>query len=268
MNICATHIEAVKRRAAFHAAEYGVILHRMTDRRYTEDEVAEIFRRAAAEQERDRAAHAAGAGAPDSALAPSTGAGMTLGDLEEIAREVGISPDFVARAASSLDRAGRGSVRRYLGLPIGVGRAVSLGRRLSDAEWERLVVDLRQTFDARGRLHEEGSFRQWTNGNLQALLEPTEEGHQLRLRTFNGAAYSWMITGLSTTGFAAVLAVLKMVMGGIGTSAAGVTMIGLIGLVMFGLGAARLPGWARLRARQMEEVAERVGPHDALELPG
>ena len=36
---------------------------------------------------------------------------------------------------------------------------------------------------ARGHLSEEGPFRQWTNGNLQALLEPTESGQQLRLKT-------------------------------------------------------------------------------------
>jgi hypothetical protein len=32
----------------------------------------------------------------------------------------------------------------------------------------------------------------------------------------------------------------------------------LIGATLFGLGALRLPGWARLRRRQMEEVAERL----------
>jgi hypothetical protein len=192
---------------------------------------------------------------------------MTLADLEEIAREVGIPPELVTRAASSLGRAGEASVRRYLGIPIGVRRTVSLGRRLSDTEWERLVVDLRQTFGARGRLREEGSFRQWTNGNLQALLEPTSEGHQLRLKTFNGAAYTWMIAGAATVGLAALVAVLKMLMGGIAAGAGGITLIGLIGLGLFGLGAIRLPGWARLRSRQMEEIAERVTPPGALELP-
>jgi hypothetical protein len=235
----------------------------MTQRRYSDEEVAEIFRRAAAEQQRRGAAQTANAGASESALTPGAVAGMTLADLEEIGRDVGIPPQLVAHAAMSLDRVGRASVRRFLGLPIGVARTVTLARRLSDTEWERVVVDLRQTFEARGRLGEEGSFKQWTNGNLQALLEPTSEGHQLRLKTLNGAGYSWMTTGLAITGFAALVAVLKMVMGGIGASATGVLLMGLIGLGMFGLGAIRLPGWARLRSRQMEEIAERLTAHHA-----
>jgi hypothetical protein len=239
----------------------------MTDRLYNEEETAEIFRRAAAEQQRHSAAHAVSSDRSESALTPGAGAGMTLADLETIAREVGIPSELVARAASSLDRAEQVSVRRFLGIPIGVRRTVSLGRQLSAAQWERLVVDLRHTFDARGRLHEEGSFKQWTNGNLQALLEPTSEGHQLRLRTFNGSAYTWMVAGVATAGLAAVTAVLKMVMGGIAAGPGGITLLGIIGLAMFGLGAIRLPGWARLRARQMEEIEERLMLPDVAKTP-
>jgi hypothetical protein len=50
-------------------------------------------------------------------------------------------------------------------------------------EERNIVVTLRETFEARGRLQRDGSFRQWTNGNLQALLEPSATGHRLRLST-------------------------------------------------------------------------------------
>lgn len=242
----------------------------MTERRYSSDEVAEIFRRAAEQQ--DATAQVASAGGPESALAPESGAGMTLADLKEIGREVGIPPELVAQAATSLDRVGHASVRRYLGLPIGVGRTVTLARRLTDAEWERLVVDLRQAFDARGRLHEEGSFKQWTNGNLQALLEPTTDGHQLRLKTLNGASFTWINTGLAMTTFAGLLGIAKMLIPGFGGDSPAVMLIGIMGLALFGLGAIRLPGWARERRRQMEEIAERLSaslsPARPPELPG
>lgn len=229
----------------------------MSERRYSDTEVAEIFRRATEEQARQQRTTAADA--PRSTVATGgAGTGMTLSELEEIGREVGIPADLVARAATSLDRVGQTSVRRYLGLPIGVGRTVLLGRQLSDAQWERLVVDLRHTFDARGRVAEEGSLRQWTNGNLQALLEPTDEGARLRLKTVNGAAYMWMSTGLTTMAFAAFVAVARLLMAGGGLGGPGAVMMAMIGLGMFGLGAIRLPGWARRRARQMEEVAERL----------
>ncbi len=49
--------------------------------------------------------------------------------------------------------------RTVLGLPIGVARTVDLNRRLTDEEWERLVVQLREVFNARGRTRTEGSLR-------------------------------------------------------------------------------------------------------------
>lgn len=220
----------------------------MSERRYNEDEVATIFRAAA---ERQQAALGSSGTTSNVPLASSQG--MTLAQLQEIGREVGIPADLVAGAAQALDRVGKSSVRRFLGLPLGVNRTVSLGRRLSDAEWEQLVVDLRETFDARGRLREEGSFRQWTNGNLQALLEPTPSGHQLRLRTLKGDSYALMTSGLAVAAFGA----LGFVFEGAASGTWGI-IPALVGAGMFALGALRLPGWARLRRQQMEEIATRL----------
>ena len=219
----------------------------MTERRYSEEEVAAIFERAAEVQQTARRQ-----------LPP--GEGMTLADLQEIGREVGIAPELVAQAARSMDQGGRAAARTFLGLPIGVGRTVELDRRLSEEEWERLVVDLRETFDARGTVRYDGPFRQWTNGNLQALLEPTATGHRIRLRTVKGDARALMTAGLGSLGVAAAVLVALAVAGGLGDpgSLTGVGFLTAIGLGMFGIGALRLPGWARLRRRQMEGVAARL----------
>src|SRR5690242_20793983 len=149
----------------------------VTDRRYNDKEMAAIFRTATE-------------GLPGPRREVSREEGMTLADLQAIGREVGISPDAVAQAAQALDISRGPASRTFLGLPIGVTRTVNLNRRLTDAEWERLVVQLRDVFDARGTTRSDGSFRQWTNGNLQVLLEPTETGHRLRFRTVHGAARS------------------------------------------------------------------------------
>jgi hypothetical protein len=218
----------------------------MAQRRYNEDEVAAIFKTAAEQQQ--AASNAASAGGPLTPLASSQG--MTLAQLQDIGREVGIPDEMVARAAGALDRLGQPSVRRFLGLPIGVGRTVELGRKLTDDEWERLVVDLRETFDARGRLKEEGSFRQWTNGNLQALLEPTTTGHRLRLRTIKSEARPYLIGGVGMLAFTAY-ALLRG--GGLAEMSFAIIGVGLIGWM-----AIRLPAWARERRQQMEEIATRL----------
>src|SRR5258705_4298005 len=143
----------------------------MPERHYSDDEVAAIFRVAAE-------------GAESQTVAGDHADGLTLRDLEGIAREVGISPLAVARAAQALDRpSGRVISQTFLGLPIAVERTVALDRRLTEPEWERLVVELRRVFHARGTVHADGSLRGWSNGNLHAMLEPTSTGYQLRLGT-------------------------------------------------------------------------------------
>ena len=220
----------------------------MTDRRFNDEEVAAIFAKAT------DAARASQRQLPSSE-------GLTLAELQSIGREVGITPERVAQAAAELDQLGNETSRRFLGLPLGVGRTVDLGRRLSDDEWEQLVVDLRETFDARGTVRQEGSFRQWTNGNLQALVEPTATGHRIRLRTINAGLRAWMMGGLAMVGVAAATSVAGVVAGT--QDFATVAQLGVIGAAMFTFGALRVPGWARLRRKQMEDVAGRLA-HPAL----
>jgi hypothetical protein len=224
----------------------------MAERRYTEDEVAAIIRAAAEQQQASLGAPAA-TGDVGSSTTPVEG--MTLAQIHEIGREVGIPAELVTRAAGALERKGRATERRLFGLPIGVGRTVPLQRRLSDEEWNQLVVDLRQTFDARGRLKEEGSFRQWTNGNLQALLEPTPTGHQLRLKTMKGDSSALITGGLAMLTVSAGIAIAAAFGGASLDSAA---TLAVAGLAAFGFGAIRLPGWARRRRQQMEEIAARL----------
>lgn len=180
---------------------------------------------------------------------------MTLHELRRIGSEVGIRPEYVERAARSLDRGDEVGRRRVLGFPIGVGRSVELGRRLTDEEWEALVVDLRHTFDAKGRLSGSGSLRQWTNGNLQALLEPAGDTHRLRLRTTKGSSKALMTAGGIMGALAVIFAVLTFFAAG---DLASAMELGLIAAVLMAAGALQLPGWAATRERQMEAVANRA----------
>lgn len=216
----------------------------MPERRYSEAEVAAIFKQAAEAEQTGRR------------QLPS-GEGMTLADLQGIGREVGIPADLVAQAAGSLDRSGIPVSRGFLGFRIGVGRTVELDRRLTDEEWERLVVDLRETFDARGTVRTDGSLRQWTNGNLQALLEPTARGHRLRLRTRNGNARNFLAGGVAFIGVAVGMSTYSILTVG-SVAPADLAPAALLGAAMLALGALRLPRWAQTRERQMEAVASRL----------
>jgi len=213
----------------------------MSERRYDDDEVAAIF--AIAADDRTVAERRI-----------SQQNGLTLGDLQAIGRDVGIAPEAVARAAVALDS--RPAQRRFLGLPIGVSRTVELNRKMSDDEWERLVVHLREVFHARGTTRRDGSLRQWTNGNLHVLVEPTAAGHRLRLGTYNGGARASITAGLASLGM--MVATVLAASGSLAHAAPGVALLGLMGVGMIANGAARLPRWARLRGRQMDELAAEI----------
>ncbi len=223
------------------------------DRRYSEEEVAEILEAATEVRE---------AGDRSLPSGDASGDGVTLAELQDIGREVGIPEESIELAASRLDApAPAGSPDVYfLGRRIGVGRTVYLDRRLSDREWDLLVVDLRETFNARGTIRQEGSFRQWSNGRLQVLLEPTDSGERLRLRTLKGSARANLGVGsaLVTLGVGA-LAVSAWV-GPVGDPGTLQTLgfLAFLGGVLFGRDWLRLPRWAATRERQMEEVSGRL----------
>src|SRR5439155_7382969 len=218
----------------------------MAERRYNDKEIAAIFRGATelppvaerAEVPRDE--------------------GLTLADLQAIGREVGIPAEAVAQAAQALDARPGAASRTFLGLPIGVSRTVDLNRRLTDEEWERLVVQLREVFNARGRTRSDGSLRQWTNGNLQVLLEPTDTGHRLRFRTVHGGARAAIGAGFAALGVMATVAIASALGGYFSDAIPGIVFLSAAGLGMIATGALRLPRWARLRERQMEALAAQV----------
>ena len=214
----------------------------MSERRFDEAEVAEIFR-AAAELEN----------ASPKALARVDG--MTLAELQQIGEEAGLRPDLVARAAAAQVTAGSASTSRLLGLPIGVSHTVDLDHAVNDQEWALLVSNLRETFDAKGVLRQDGAFRQWSNGNLHVLVEPTPSGSRVRFRTRNALSQT-LITGGSLAVFGALAMV---VMDSAGADAARQSVALLAAGGGMGLwGALRLPPWAQRRRRQMEELSRKL----------
>jgi hypothetical protein len=218
----------------------------MPDRRYSDDEVSEIIARASETEQDSR-----------TRLQPAEG--LTLAELQKIGAEAGIAPALIAQAARSLDEPRPPAPPVFLGLPLGAARTVRLERRMTDAEWESLVVALRETFNARGVIRTEGSFRSWSNGNLQCLVEPDGEGQRVRFRTVRGNARPMMFMGLGMMGVSAVGAISTMLVNSISFGDfAQMLTIALTGAGVFAIGALPLPRWAKLRQRQMDELAEKL----------
>lgn len=217
----------------------------MTERRFSDVEVAEIFERAAS----------------GSALQGTRAAeGMSLAELQSIGEEVGIPAEEITRAALSLSSSEAKSAQRFLGMTTGVGHTVHLARKLTDEEWERFIVDVRETFNARGTMSSQGSLKQWSNGNLHVLLEPTDGGHRVRFKTVKGDAAGTLGGGI-LIGVGAMILEATAALTGASGDVGLVTSLGVLGAFGIGMAAStaiRLPRWARARKAQMEELGARV----------
>lgn len=225
-------------------------------RRFDEQEIALILEQASridtdAPDEHKRIGESAG---------QLAGHGLTLAELQSIGEEAGISATAVSRAANAIVRGEHLPPERqtHLGLPVGVARTVVFDRRITDAEWERMVVLFRRTFGASGVLRGEGSLREWGNGRLRASLEPSASGaHQLRLSTNKSGAATFNVLGTVVSTLGLSLLGLVAVKTGFDVSAAwfGPLAIAAGGLSALARNALVLPRWYAERARQMATIS-------------
>ena len=225
----------------------------MTERRYNEDEVATIFANASE--------------TADAARRTNASAGLTLAELQEIGGEVGLSPDAVAHAAAQLNPATTAVsrqtaqvTRRLFWLPISVAGAVELPRKLTDAEWDHLVSNLRSTFDARGRTLIDGARREWRNGNLRARLDRTADGEQFTIKTTKGSAIPLLWSGLLALVSSAVFFSPLIVEAATDDNffLRGSFVLLAAGIGLFATAARSLPAWARTRRLQIDNVITRL----------
>lgn len=220
----------------------------MTDERhFNEEEIAEILERATSNEPSHRTNPATG------------GTGLTLTELQEIGSEVGIAPGRIAEAAHAV--ANRGVVaspRMFLGTPRSVSRTVRIPRPLEDDEWNRLVVDLRETFAAQGKIQVAGDLRSWTNGNLQVHVEPDGDAFRVRMRTFKGSTAPAVAVSGAFLFMATILTIASVTGEASSSTFLFAALFGLVGVGNLGYSRATLPSWAEERAAQMEGLAERI----------
>lgn len=215
----------------------------MSDRRYSDDEVTEILRRATVPR-------------PESPRALAAQDGMTLAQLEAIAREAGIEPERVVAAAREIDIP-RDTPKRAVGVPVSVSRSVELPRKISEAEWEFLVTRLRETFEASGKLEAHGSLRQWANGNLRVMLEPGINGHRVRFVSLHSGIRARLIGGALAAGFGIVVTLAAATVSSDAVAAAFGTsgMVGILGALVLGSAQTSARRWRDQRRTQFDALA-------------
>lgn len=226
----------------------------MSERRYTDDEVALIL---------ERASQAPAAGG-DPAAAVEKARGLSLRDVQAIAAEVGIDVEAVSRAALAVERGDLvpATVCVQSGAPMAISKTIDFGRDVDDRTWARMVVHLQETFAARGRLRADGAFREWSNGNLRAVLEPTERGHRLRISTRKGNASALQLASTMGLTISAAITAVIAIRSGLGAAPlepiawVGAALPGVAGLAGRVIDVLSRVQWGRERAAQMDALPE------------
>lgn len=223
------------------------------ERRYSDEEIEEIFEQAAR--------------ADETHTLPVAGErGPTLRDLQEIGREAGIEPQRIAEAAQRIagnHMAGPGQA--FPGMPVEIGRTIDLPRELTDREWELLVSDLREIIGSGGQIGAQGGSREWSHEDLRVLLEPSTSGQRLRIRALN---QRWILLGRICVFnvLVGVVFLLHVVLAGVGPwwhllPPVILTLPGAVGLAAIRV---KLSRWAHDREMQMQDLARRaralIGP--------
>lgn len=173
--------------------------HLMTDpdrprRRYGEKEVGLILKRATELQNE----------APEL----TEGGGLTIEELEEIAVEAGIDPQFLRDAAAELDRRGPSpeGVERLLGGPLMVELERRVPGEVPEDRWDDVIHEISRAANGQGHPSVIGRTLSWvlSDPNRQRFLQVTvsnKEGETLirieeRMQQLAGALYGGIVGGL------------------------------------------------------------------------
>jgi hypothetical protein len=167
--------------------------HDLVPRRYSEKEVGRILRRATEIQR-----------AEPTARSP---AGLTLGELEEVAKEAGIDPGYLRRAAAELEVGGESPAWRLLaGAPPGFVLERIVPGELPQSAFETLVPLMQSGTIGQGNASSVGKTLTWSsrsdsNTSSQQVLVSSRDGETLirveeRLGGFAGGIFGGLLGGV------------------------------------------------------------------------
>jgi len=103
--------------------------------------------------------------------------GLSLREIEQIAVDLGIAPEHLRAAAIQLEnRSSSGMRRRLWGGPFVIDQRRHAESRLTEEQWEQIVLELRRRTGSTGRVDAFGQILEWTRTveDMGYLIEQTQ----------------------------------------------------------------------------------------------
>lgn len=218
-----------------------------SDRRFTDQEVALVLQRAAEIEERRT-------------VSSAMPRGLTLRELHEIAREVGLSPDVIDQAVSTLQTGARPRSGFPLAAPLSSKQVRAVPGQLAEHELQRLIQVIESHVDATGTVTEALGTVRWTSVSrghkfdrtLQVSLSSGQDETQVQVVQRYPAGLRAILHFLPGAWGAMIGAAVGASVGVVPIAAIGAT----VGAAALGMGIGRSI-WQTL-ARRSEREVERV----------
>ena len=227
-------------------------------RRFSEREVGLIIKRASEMQQSDPAERG--------------GSGMSLAELEQIASEAGIDPQFVRRAASDIDVAPLSTTSPLLGGPTTVRLERTINGEVPDTEFEALVLEIHNVLGEHGHASELGRSLTWTSApvamrrvssrRLSITVSPRAGVTTIRIEEHlghvAGGLFAGLMGGLGGGSMGPAVGI------GIGALHSGLAAAGIAGAVIVGsyaLARGIFGHIGRRRSAQLQTLMERLARH-------
>lgn len=220
---------------------------RLPDRRYTDKEVSLILQRAVESVDRTAPEHV---GAD----------GLSLEQIREVAREVGIDPDRVDSAALTLDLQPSNMTRGFLGAPATVQYERVLPFEVPREAYPEVVATIRRVLHRQGIVTEELGALEWrardAAGSRYVSVQPGDGRTVVRVMgNYRDGAIAYYVVGGALGGLAGV------------ATFAGLAELIDAGAILLAMGMATLPPWITWRRKfrreteSLRELVARIETH-------
>jgi hypothetical protein len=193
----------------------------LSDRRYSDEELRRIIEDAALSEARGE-------------TVARSQSGHTLADIREIAKEFGIDPAAIERAAANLiaSQQPAGAARGWLDFPRVIHEETVIPRPLTNDEMRRLTIQAERVVGRRGSIRETGNWVEWRDPQNRVYVGIVRGHEQTRVRAIADHSRELMAGAFVLGGLG--IGSLQLVAGA-GTLATAVAGVAIIASATFGL---------------------------------
>lgn len=189
--------------------------------------------------------------------------GLSLTELQEIAKASGIDPAHVAAAVADI-RGGGGEPEpvTWFGANMEPRASRTIPADLNEDQWAEVVKRLRRTFGSKGSMGRLGAMREWTSGptsKLHVTAQKVDGGTRIEMETSRAAETQGTVGAL--TGLAVLFAAL-LIGGAVTGSFSAMLMLTLLTAaaiaVTFGAMRVAYGSWSKKRSGQFDALLDQI----------